>query len=64
MPDVFEEFMAETMKDIFQEMTPEQRRKWFPPEEILKGLSVEDLLAALSAEQREAFAKRIRDDGV
>jgi hypothetical protein len=54
MPDALQEFARETINELLKKL---------PPEERLKGLSVDELLAALSPETREELAQRIRESG-
>jgi hypothetical protein len=54
MPDMLEELTRQTIEEVFKNATAAQR---------LKGLSVDDLLAAMSPETRAALAQRFKDDG-
>jgi hypothetical protein len=54
MPDALEQFARETIEEI--------RKEW-PVEERLKGLSVDQLVAAMSPEMRAALAQRLKDYG-
>jgi hypothetical protein len=54
MPDMLEEFAREKIEQLLKELPVEKR---------LKGLSPDELLAALSPEMRAALAQRLKDDG-
>jgi hypothetical protein len=57
MPDAKEELRKlyqETFKEVLEEFSPEER---------LRGLSVDELLAALSPEMRQELARRLRENG-
>lgn len=53
MPDMLTEFAEQTINELLRNMPVEKR---------LKGLSVDELLAALSPETREALAQRLREN--
>ena len=53
MPDQLEEFTRETIDRLLKELPAEKR---------LEGLSVDDMLAALTPEMREALARRLKVD--
>jgi hypothetical protein len=52
MPDALEQFAEETIEELLKNMPVERR---------IKGLSVDDLVAALSPEKRAALAQRLKD---
>ncbi|HVS34157.1 MAG TPA: hypothetical protein VMS17_01165 [Gemmataceae bacterium] len=54
MPDPLQELARETIDELLKEL---------PVKERIKGLSVDDLLAALSPETRAALAQRLRENG-
>jgi hypothetical protein len=67
------QFAKETIDELLQELSPEERLKGLPAEERLKGLpakerlkglSLDDLLAALSPEDRVKFAQRLKEEGL
>ena len=55
MPDKLKEFVRETIAEMLEGLTPEERMKGLPAEERLKGLSPEELLRALPPETIEAI---------
>lgn len=55
MPDALEQLARETIEELFKNMPDEELRRYFPLQERLKGVSADDLLAAL--------AQRLKDDG-
>jgi hypothetical protein len=63
VPDALEQFAAETIEELLRELPPEKLLKLVPPHERLKGLSLDELLAALPPETRAALAERLREDG-
>jgi hypothetical protein len=69
MPDAIEQLKqiaAEWRKEHLQKMTLEERLELLaalPPEARLKGLSPDELLAALSPEMRAALAQRLKGQG-
>jgi hypothetical protein len=72
MPDAIIPFPVKTLKEVVQElpaewrllgMTPEDVRKQMPVGQFLKGVSPDELLAALSPEERAALVRRINPDG-
>ncbi len=72
MPDILEQFAAETIDELLKELPVEKRLKGLPAEERLKGLSAEErlkglslseFLAELSEEKRAALAKLLKDNG-
>jgi len=54
MPDLLEQFAEETIEELLRKLPAEKR---------LKGLSPDELLAALSPETRAALAERLKDSG-
>jgi hypothetical protein len=54
MPDMLEQFAEETINELLKNMPVEKR---------LKGLSADEVLAALSPETRAALAQRLKDYG-
>ncbi|HVS39542.1 MAG TPA: hypothetical protein VMS17_28555, partial [Gemmataceae bacterium] len=66
MPDSLEllkQFVEESNERFLNELPAEELRKRLSPEERLKGMSLDDLLAALSPETRAALAQRLRENG-
>ena len=55
MKDALEQFAEETIEELLKELPVEKR---------IKGLSPDDLLAALSPEARAALAQRLKDYGL
>ena len=74
MEDLLQQLTRETLDDLFdtlsageilQHLKPkkvEELIKQAPPEERLKGLSVDAMLAALSPEMRAELVQRLKDD--
>ncbi len=65
---LFERYRLEAtlMKDALEQLaeeTIEELLKSLPAKKLVKGLSVDELLAALSPETRAALAQRLKDDG-
>jgi hypothetical protein len=54
MPDALEEFTRQTIARILRELPMEKR---------LEGASIEERLAALSPQAREALARRLKANG-
>jgi hypothetical protein len=52
MPDKLKEFVRQTIDEILQTVSPEERLKGLPAEERLKGLPPEERLKGLPAEER------------
>lgn len=63
MPDKLKEFVRETMAEILQKMTPEERLKGVPIEDRLKGLSSEEVIRALPPETIEAIRRQVKPNG-
>ena len=61
--EMLKQLARDTKKAILKEMSAEERRAWLSPQERLEGLSVDDLLTALSPETRAALAQRLKDNG-
>jgi hypothetical protein len=57
MPDALEEFARETFEELLKTLPVEQRLK------LVRDLSPDELLAALSPETRAALAQRLKDYG-
>ena len=53
MPDLLEQFAEETINELLKKMPAKKR---------IKGLSADELLAALSPEMRAALAQRLKEN--
>jgi hypothetical protein len=72
MPDKLEEFTRETIDQLLRELPVEKRLEGVPMESLLERvpkekvverMSVDELLAALSPQTREALARRLKTNG-
>jgi len=72
MPDKLEEFTRETIDRLLHELpvekllegvSVEERLEGIPWQKRLEGMSVDDLLAVLSPQMREALARQLEADG-
>jgi hypothetical protein len=68
MSDKLKEFARETIAELLRTLPPEERlkglspeqvRKAVPPEQYLDELSIDDMIAGLSPEKREALLRRL-----
>ena len=62
MPYTIADFMRDVTLEHLELLSPEERLKGLPAEELLKRLSSEERLAGLSAEEIEAYLRRLRGD--
>jgi hypothetical protein len=62
MPDALQQFAKETIDELLTELPPKERMKGLSPKERLEGMSPDELLAALSPAEREALAKRLKEE--
>jgi hypothetical protein len=53
MPDALQQFAKETIDELLNELSPKER---------LKGMSVDELWAALSPQDRAALTKRVKEE--
>jgi hypothetical protein len=66
MPTAMEEFARETIDDLLKELPVEKRMelvKELPVEKRLEGLSPEQRVQGLSAEELFALAKKLKGNG-
>ena len=61
--EMLKQLARDTKAQILKEMSAEELRARWSPEEFLKGLSVDDLLAALPQETRAELAQRLKENG-
>jgi hypothetical protein len=63
MSDKLKEFARQTIKEILQKMSPEERLEGLPAEERLKGLTAEEVVKALPPETLEALIRHLKANG-
>jgi hypothetical protein len=62
MPDQLEEFTREFIDRLLEELPAERILKRIPVEKRLEGVSLDDVLAALTPQMREALTRRLKAD--
>ena len=62
MHETIEQFEKRARRELVQQLTPEERLEGMPVEKRLEGISVKQLLASLTPEQRAELNRRLDED--
>lgn len=62
MPYTLEDFQRDSTRSLLDSLTPKEVLTYYKPERLLSGLTIEERLAGLSAQELEWLSKRLQSE--